>query len=107
MISGTIQTKSLIRSYIESDEVSLISAPSLYISNLITDIQNNFQNVSYVTFKGVNDYPESVQKFESEVNEINSIEGSFSTKDVVPEYLNIDQIIKRTIKTPQIIIDVL
>lgn len=105
--NAVAEVKEYIRSYIESDEVSLISSPSLYISNLITDIQNNFQNVSYITFKGVNDYPESVQKFESEVNEINSIEGSFSTKDVVPEYLNIDQIIKRTIKTPQIIIDVL
>lgn len=105
--NAVTDVKTFIKEYIESDSVSLISSPSLYISNLIRDIQNNFQNISYITFKGVNDYGENIQKFESEVNDINVLEGSFATNDVIPEYLNIDYIYKKNTKTPQIIIDVL
>lgn len=105
--NAVAEVKEYIKSYIESDKVSLIESPALYISNLIRDLQNNFQNISYVTFKGVNDYSENIQRFESEVNEINVLEGSFATADVIPEYLNIDYIITKTIKTPQIVIDVL
>lgn len=101
------ELKAYIKSYIESSSVSLISSPSLYISNLITDIMNNFQNITYITFNGVDDYDEDVQRFESEVNDINVLEGSFSTADVIPEYLNIDFIQEKSIKTPQIIIDIL
>ena len=99
--------KSYIIDYVESDEISLISAPSLYISNLIQSIINDFESVAYITFIGLNDYSESVQKFESEITDINVLEGSFATNDVVPEYLTIDYIITKTIKTPQVIIDVL
>ena len=99
--------KEYITTYVESDEISLINAPSLYISNLIQSIINDFESVAYVTFKGLNSYNESVQKFESEINDINVLEGSFATNDVVPEYLTIDTVITKTIKTPQIIIDVL
>ena len=105
--NAVAELKTFIKEYIESNSVSLISSPSLYISNLITDIKNNFQNINYITFKGVNNYDENVQKFESEVNDINVLEGSFSTANVIPEYLNIDQVIKRTTKTSQIIIDIL
>ena len=93
--------------YVESDKVSLINSPSLYISNLIQSIINDFESVAYITFKGLNNYNEGVQKFESEITDINVLEGSFATNDVVPEYLTVDQIIKKTIKTPQVIIDVL
>ena len=101
------EIKNYIKDYIESDEVSLISAPSLYISNLIQDIKNNFQNISYITFKGVNSYGENIQKFESEVNDINVLESSFDTSNVIPEYLNIYYVYTKGIKTPQITIDIL
>jgi hypothetical protein len=55
----------------------------------------------------LNNYKEDVQSFESEITDINVLEGSFATNDVVPEYLTIDNIIKKTIKTPQVIIDIL
>ena len=198
------ELKDYIKSYIENDEVSLITSPSLYISNLITSIKNNFQSISYITFKGVNNrtldfvflftdlvdeeneliivndiedrieyeiksgkvsfsgtsyikdlcniiqsnygsyvsyvsidgydsdgntYDESgngdkvpsqytlsvelpeVQKFESEVTDVNVLEGNFNTSDVVPEYLNINAILTTTngtrTKDYQIIIDIL
>lgn len=103
-------TNNLIRyitDYVENDKISLISSPSLYISNLIQSIINDFESVSYITFKGLNNYREDVQSFESEITDINVLEGSFATNDVVPEYLTIDNIITKTIKTPQVIIDVL
>lgn len=107
-IENAISTlKQYIIDYVESDKISLINSPSLYISNLIQSIINDFESVAYVTFKGLNSYNESVQKFESEVNDINVLEGSFATNDVVPEYLTVDTIITKTIKTPQVIIDVL
>ena len=99
-------TKYIIE-YVESDKISLINAPSLYISNLIQSIINDFESVAYITFKGLNNYQENVQKFESEITDINVLEGSFATNDVVPEYLTVDQLITRGIKTPQVIIDVL
>jgi hypothetical protein len=103
-------TNNLIRyitDYVENDKISLISSPSLYISNLIQSIINDFESISYITFKGLNNYREDVQSFESEITDINVLEGSFATNDVVPEYLTIDNIITKTIKTPQVIIDVL
>ena len=96
-----------ITDYVESDKISLINSPSLYISNLIQSIINDFESISYITFKGLNNYREDVQSFESEITDINVLEGSFATNDVVPEYLTIDNIIKKTIKTPQVIIDIL
>jgi transcriptional regulator NrdR family protein len=96
-----------ITNYVESDKISLINSPSLYISNLIQSIINDFESISYITFKGLNNYKEDVQSFESEITDINVLEGSFATNDVVPEYLTIDNIIKKTIKTPQVIIDIL
>ena len=105
--SAASELKDYIKSYIESDTVSLITSPSLYISNLITDIKNNFTSISYITFYGVNQYAEGIQSFESDVNGINVLEGSVATNDVVPEYLNIDYKIKDGVKTPQVIINIL
>ena len=105
--NAVAEVKDYIKSYVESDEVSLISAPSLFISNLIRSLENSFQSIAYIVFKGLNDYDENIQRFESEVNDINVLEGSFATRDVIPEYLTIDQIIAKGVKTPQIIIDVI
>ena len=105
--NAVAEVKDYIKSYVESDEVSLISAPSLFISNLIRSMENSFQSIAFIVFKGLNDYDENIQRFESEVNDINVLEGSFATRDVIPEYLTIDQIITKGIKTPQIIIDVI
>ena len=101
------ELKTYIIDYVESDKISLISAPSLYISNLIQSIMSDFESIAYVTFKGLNNYNEGVQKFESEITDINVLEGSFATNDVVPEFITVDNKITKTIKTPQIIIDVL
>jgi len=105
--NAVAEVREFIKSYVESDEVSLISSPSLFISNLIRTLENSFQSISYIIFKGLNDYDENIQRFESEVNDINVLEGSFSTSDVIPEYLTIDHIIAMGTKTPQIIIDVI
>jgi hypothetical protein len=43
-----------ITNYVESDKISLINSPSLYISNLIQSIINDFESISYITFKHEN-----------------------------------------------------
>ena len=105
--NAVTQLKEYIIDYVESDKISLINSPSLYISNLIQSITNDFESVAYVTFKGLNDYSEAVQKFESEITDVNVLEGMYATNDVVPEYLTVNRVIAKTTKTPQIIIDVL
>ena len=99
--------KTYIRDYVESGKISLITKPNLSISNLTTELKNNFQNVDYLIFKGIDKYGEALQYIESEITEENVIQGNVSTSDVIPEYLNIDYIYKEKIKTLQVVINVL
>lgn len=99
--------KAYIQNYVESGKISLISKPYLSISNLTTELKNNFQNISYLIFKGIDDYGESVQYIESEITEDNVIQGDLSTSDIIPEYLNIDYVQKEKLKTLQVQINVL
>jgi hypothetical protein len=57
-----------------------------------------------MVIQGLNDYTAEIQVLESDVNEANIIQGVIETSDVVPEFLNIDMIIKEGIQTPQIYI---
>jgi ribosomal protein S19 len=54
----------------------------------------------------MNDYDATVQGVESDVNEYNIINGVINTSSIIPEYLNIDFIIKDGEKTAQVYIDV-
>lgn len=104
---GVADIKDYIRNYVESGKISLISKPYLSISNLTTELKNTFQNISYLIFKGIDDYGESVQYIESEITEDNVIQGDLSTYDIIPEYLNIDTLIKEKTKTLQVQINVI
>jgi hypothetical protein len=87
--------------------ITLASSPSFYISTLIAEAKEKFPGLKYLVFKGINEYGASIQALESEVNESNIIQGVIETSKVVPEYLNIDQIIKDGSRTPQIFINVI
>ena len=78
---------------------------SIYISNLIRKLEVHFADkLEYIIYRGINDYDLSVQKLEPDVNDDNI--GSFysSMEDYVPEYINIDYLIKDNELSPQIII---
>ena len=50
----------------------------------------------------INDYDADVQVLESDVNESNIIQGVIETSKVIPEYLNVDHVIKNGVMTAQI-----
>ena len=59
-----------------------------------------------MNFIGMNEYDATVQGVESDVNEYNIINGVINTSSIIPEYLNIDFIIKDGERTAQVYIDV-
>ena len=105
--SLTQQIKEYIKEYIETEQISLVSSPSFYVSNLISACKEKFSGLKFMIFKGINSYGPDIQALESDVNESNIIQGIVKTSDVIPEYLNIDQKISGTSRTPQIFINVL
>jgi hypothetical protein len=105
--SLTPQIKEFIKEYTEADNISLVSSPSFYISNLQAACKEKFPGLKYMIFKGINSYDPDIQAVESDVNEANIIQGVIKTDKVIPEYLNIDRIIKEGVCTSQININVL
>jgi hypothetical protein len=103
----TAELKEFIKKFTEKTLVSLASSPSFYISTLIAEAKEKFPGLKYLVFKGINEYGAQVQALESEVNESNIVQGVIETSKVIPEYLNIDQIIKDGKRTPQIYISVI
>jgi hypothetical protein len=103
----TAELKDFIKQFTEKTLITLASSPSFYISTLIAEAKEKFPGLKYLVFKGINEYGASIQALESEVNESNIIQGVIETSKVVPEYLNIDQIIKDGSRTPQIFINVI
>lgn len=96
-----------IKELTEATTISLTSSPSWYNSDIINACKEKFSGIKYMLFEGINEYGSTVQAVESDVNESNIIQGVIETSKVIPEYLNIDQIIKEGTLTPQIFIDVL
>ena len=100
------ELKSYIKSLVEESKLSLVSSPSFYCSTISTKCQNKFSNIVYMNFIGMNEYDATVQGVESDVNEYNIINGVINTSSIIPEYLNIDFIIKDGERTAQVYIDV-
>lgn len=103
----TDQISEYIKKFIENHELSIVSAPNFYISKLMTECTENFDGLKYMIFKGINKFTSEVQALESDVNESNIIHGIIQTNDIIPEFLNVDMIIKNGVTTPQIKINVL
>lgn len=103
----TERLRTYIKKFIENQEISLVSNPSFYISNLIAGIKDNFPSIRFIQFNGINKYGPGMQTLESIVNETNIIQGIIETTRVIPEYLNIDYIIRNGKRHPQIQINVI
>lgn len=98
--------KEYIKSLVEGTDLSLVSSPNFYLSTIVNKCINKYSTLTYLVFVGMNDYDSTIQALESDVNEYNVINGVISTTDIIPEYLNIDYLIKNGIRTPQITIDI-
>lgn len=97
--------KNYIKELIESTNLTLADPPNFYLSNIINKCMNRFNTIQYLVFLGLNNYDSTIQALESDVTEYNIINGEIQTSNVVPEYLNIDYLIKDGIRTPQIYIE--
>ena len=100
------ELKEFIKSLVEETKLSLVSSPSFYCSTIATRCQNKFSSIVYMNFLGMNDYDATVQAIESDVTEYNIINGVITTDSIIPEYLNVDYIIKDGERTAQIYIDI-
>lgn len=105
--SLTEELAEFIKNYVEVNQISLVSSPSLYASKMIKACHDKFSGLKYLILRGINEYGSDVQALESNVNESNIIQGVIETSKVIPEYLNIDHIIKDGVRTPQIFINVI
>jgi hypothetical protein len=90
------------KKFIEDVDINNQTSPNFYFSSLIHAAKEKFSKLKYMVIQGINDYSAEIQVLESDVNESNIIQGVIETSDVVPEFLNIEMIIKEGIQTPQI-----
>ena len=58
-------------------------------------------------FQGINNYGPEIQSLESDVSETNIVQGILETSETIPEFLNVDFVIKDGVKSPQVYIDTL
>lgn len=88
--------KLFIKEYIEG--INNAGTNSIYISNLIKALENNFSSIEYLKFCGINEYPTEVQAIENTTVDLDTL-----TKEerinYVPEYL--------TLSKDDIIIDII
>lgn len=78
--------KIFIKNYIEG--INNKGYNSIYISNLIQAIENNFPDVKYLKFVRINNYDSSVQVIENKNSDLNLLSKE-ERRDYVPEYLTI------------------
>ena len=78
--------KIFIKEYIET--INENGTNSIYISNLITELENNFSDINYLKFIGINDYDSLVQSIENMTTDLNELSKSQRIA-YVPEYLTL------------------
>lgn len=96
-----------IKQTIEDTKISLTSSPSFYISSLISKCTAKFSSIKFMDFQGINNYGPEIQSLESDVSETNIVQGILETSETIPEFLNVDFVIKDGVKSPQVYIDTL
>lgn len=99
--------KAFIKEKIETEEISLTHSLSFYSSSISASCFEKFPNLIFLDLVKINSYGTEVQSLESDVNESNIIQELISTENLVPEYLNIDHIIKNGVRTAQIYVNIL
>ena len=93
-----------IRSYIESINDIQTQGRPIYLMNLISEIKQNFDEIGYIEYYGINDYGSDIQKIESNFeDEIPRL----GYNEYVPEFINIDEVGSDSELTPSIQITLL
>lgn len=98
--------KNFITDYIE--RVNIGNNSSIYISNIIRELEDNFDFIVFVQFNGINDHGPSYQVIQNELPDIYKMD-RLVLQDYVPEFINVnkDTLISRNALglTPQINIE--
>ena len=77
--------KRFIKKYIESINGVNTGINQIHISNLITELHNNYPQISYIVFKSINDYPTSIQTIQ--IRDTSDMVKS----TIIPEFLTISE----------------
>lgn len=75
-----------IKDYIDSVNRGI----NLYVSNLIKELENNFEEIQYINFKNINNYKTEVQSIEKNFPGGDVVSKNL-LKEFVPEYLNVSR----------------
>ena len=75
-----------IKDYVES--INTTGTNSIFISNLIREIENNFSTVAYLKFVSINDYNCDIQSIENMTVDLTALTIE-QRKNYVPEYLTL------------------
>lgn len=78
--------KLFIKNYIENINIS--GTNTIYISNLIRQLENNFNKIEYLKFVGINNYNTDMQSIINTTVDLNSLTKS-DRINYIPEYLTI------------------
>ena len=96
--------KSYVKEYIESFNTLNTDGQSIYIMNLVSSLKNDFPEINYLEYYGMNNYGYEVQKIEAiSTNELSDIE----KQTFIPEFINIYTLVENGVDTPQIIVEIL
>ena len=74
-----------MRSYIESLNNIEAEGKPLYIMDLVASIKNNFAEISYLEYYGMNSYDHTVQKV---VSNFDTAMANLRYNEYVPEFIN-------------------
>ena len=81
----TTRFKEFVRSYIESLNNIEAEGKPLYIMDLVASIKNNFAEISYLEYYGMNSYDHTVQKV---VSNFDVAMANLRYNEYVPEFIN-------------------
>lgn len=77
--------KRFIKKYIESINGVNTGINQIHISSLITELHNNYPQISYIVFRSINDYPTSIQTIQ--IKDTSDMVKS----TIIPEFLTISE----------------
>ena len=93
--------RKFIQEYIEADDKITTTGQDLYIMNLISEIKNNFAEITYIEYYGFNSYDYMAQKVIGP--DLTDYQDNF-----IPEFLNLDTLVDvNGLTYPNITVDIL
>lgn len=84
--SFLVRFRNYVKEYVESINLVASEGQSLYVMNLITSLKNEFSEIGYIEYYGMNTYSHEAQKIEG-MSDKTIVESGIV--DYIPEFINI------------------